>query len=151
MTLTPRPASALPVPTINAAFDSGNIEVVAIDHDGAETRIDLTIATDRDSDFFQWFYFRLAGIEAGRTVVFRILNAGRSAYPFGWPGYKVRGSSDRTTWRQIDTDYADGVLEWRWTATTPLAWFAYFEPYTMEQHAALTAVRSFFFDRSIDR
>jgi murein tripeptide amidase MpaA len=144
MTLASHPAPALPVatipaPSINAAFDGGNIQVVAIDDDGPETRIDLAIATDRDSDFFQWFYFRLAGVAAGRTVVFRILNAGRSAYPFGWPGYKVRGSTDRIAWRQVDTGYADGILEWRWTATTPLAWFAYFTPYTMEQHEALVA------------
>jgi murein tripeptide amidase MpaA len=139
MTPDPRPAAALPAPTINAAFDGGNIQVVAIDDDGAETRIDLAIAADRDSDFFQWFYFRLAGVAAGRTVVFRILNAGRSAYPLGWPGYKVRGSIDRAAWRQVETDYVDGVLEWRWTATAPLAWFAYFAPYTMEQHEALVA------------
>lgn len=67
-------------PTINAAFDGGNIRVVAIDGD----RIDLEIVADHQSDFFQWFYFRVAGA-AGRTLTYRILNAGTSAYPFGWP------------------------------------------------------------------
>jgi murein tripeptide amidase MpaA len=120
--------------TINAGFDGGNIRVLAIDGD----RVDLEIVRDHQSDFFQWFSFRVAGA-AGRTLTFRIVNAGRSAYPDGWPGYKVRASTDRRTWRMADTRYADGVLEWTWEATTPLAWFAYFAPYTMEMHETLVA------------
>ena len=125
---------AAPPVTINAAFDGGNIRVVAIEGD----RIDLEIVTDHQSDFFQWFYFRVAGA-AGRTLTFRILNAGKSAYPFGWPGYKTRASTDRQAWRMIETRYADGVLEFDFTADTDLAWFAYFAPYTMEMHEALVA------------
>ena len=121
-------------PTINAAFDGGIIRVVAIEGD----RIDLEIVTDFQSDFFQWFYFRVAGA-AGRTLTYRILNAGKSAYPFGWPGYKTRASTDRQAWRMIDTRYDNGVLEFDFTADTDLAWFAYFAPYTMEMHDALVA------------
>ena len=120
--------------SINAAFDSGNIRVVGQEGD----RVDLEIVRDAESDFYQWFYFRVAGAE-GRTLTFRILNAGGSAYPFGWPGYRTRVSSDRLTWRQAPTRFAEGVLEWTWTADTALCWFAYFAPYTMEQHAALVA------------
>ena len=120
--------------TVNAAFDGGNIEVVGIDGD----TVNLRIRKDKDSDFFQWFYFRVAGAE-GRTLTFRILNAGESAYPLGWPGYQTRASTDRLAWRMIDTSYADGVLEWSWTGDSELAWFAYFAPYTMEQHDALVA------------
>jgi murein tripeptide amidase MpaA len=120
--------------SINAAFDGGNIRLVHIDGD----RIDLEIVKDRQSDFFQWFYFRVAGT-AGRTLTFRILNAGQSAYPFGWPGYRARASTDRQTWRMIETRYADGVLEFDWASDAPLAWFAYFAPYTMERHADLIA------------
>ena len=119
---------------INAAFDSGNIEVVAID--GA--RVDLTIRHDHLSDFYQWFHFRVAGAKR-RTLTFRILNAGASAYPFGWPGYKVRVSTDRATWRMAPTRYVDGALEFDWTGTSELVWFAYFEPYTLERHDALVA------------
>ncbi len=61
---------------INAAFDSGNIRVLKIDGD----RADLEIVTDRGSDFYQWFHFRVSGAK-GRTLTFRILNAGGSAYP----------------------------------------------------------------------
>lgn len=119
---------------ISAAFDGGNIRVIEQDGD----QIDLEIVADTGSDFFQWFSFRVAGAR-GRTLRFRILNAGGAAYPFGWPGYKVRHSSDRLAWRQTDTSYVDGVLSWSATIDTELAWFAYFAPYTMEQHEALVA------------
>lgn len=120
--------------SINAAFDGGNIRVVAIEGD----RVDLEIVRDRQSDFYQWFYFRAAGL-AGRRVTFRILNAGESAYPFGWPGYRTRASTDRRAWRMIATDYAGGVLSFQWEGAGQIAWFAYFAPYTMEMHADLVA------------
>ena len=88
---------------INAAFDGGNIRVVGIDGD----RIDLEIVKDHASDFYQWFYFRVAGAK-GRSLTLRIVNAGGSAYPFGWPGYKARVSTDLLTWRLADTRYEDG-------------------------------------------
>src|SRR3546814_6203341 len=69
----------------------------------------------------------------------RITNAGGSAYPGGWPGYKVRASTDRDTWRQVDTTYANGVLEWRCPGGAPLVWFAYFAPYPVERHNQLIA------------
>ena len=75
----------------------------------------------------------------GRTLTFRILNASGSAYPFGWPGYNVRASTDREAWRMTPTKYADGVLEWTFPVETELAWFAYFAPYTMHLHDALVA------------
>jgi murein tripeptide amidase MpaA len=124
---------------INAAFDSGNIQLVGIEAGGSNAaRIDLNIAHDRQSDFYQWFHFRASGVK-GTTCTFRILNAGGSAYPFGWPGYKVRVSTDRIHWRMIPTRYVDGVLEFEWTGTGDLAWFAYFQPYTMERHDDLVA------------
>jgi len=123
--------------TVNAAFDGGNIELVSVEGD----TVNLTIRRDKDSEFFQWFYFRVAGIggAAGRRLTFRILNAGESAYPDGWPNYRTRASTDRQTWRTTDTRYRDGVLEWDWSGDGDLAWFAYFAPYTMEQHEALVA------------
>ncbi|WP_375398232.1 M14-type cytosolic carboxypeptidase [uncultured Sphingomonas sp.] len=126
------------LPAITSAFDGGNIRLVAIDDGGDRLCIDLEIATDNQSDFFQWFSFRLANA-AGRKVTLRILNAGRSAYPFGWPGYCARASTDRAAWRMIPTRYADGVLEFDWESDAAIAWFAYFAPYTMERHEALIA------------
>src|SRR5262249_52400825 len=79
---------------INAAFDGGNIRLVGIEGD----TVHLEIVTDHQSDFYQWFYFRVAGTK-GRRLRYRILNAGRSAYPLGWPGYQARVSTDRVNWR----------------------------------------------------
>ncbi|EZP51175.1 M14 family metallopeptidase [Sphingomonas sp. RIT328] len=120
--------------SINAAFDGGNIRVVGIDGD----QVDLEIVRDHRSDFFQWFYFRVAGA-GGRRLRFRIVNAGQSAYPFGWPGYQTRVSTDRRAWRMIETRYDDGVLSFDYDAAGDLAWFAYFAPFTMEMHHDLVA------------
>ena len=120
---------------ISAAFDSGNIRVVGQEGD----RVDLEIVRDHLSDFYQWFHFRVAGAR-GRTLTFRILNCAGSAYPFGWPGYKARVSTDRIAWRMAaDTGFADGVLTWTHRFDTELAWFAYFAPYSMERHDDLVA------------
>lgn len=119
---------------INAAFDSGNIRLIAIDGD----RIDLEIVPDHQSEFFQWFHFRVAGAR-GRRLTFRIVNAGKAAYAFGWPGYRARVSTDRETWRLTDGGYADGVFSFSHAFDGDVAWFAYFAPYSMERHQDLIA------------
>jgi murein tripeptide amidase MpaA len=129
---------------ISSAFDSGNIRVLKIDGDGA----DLEIVKDHQSDFYQWFHFRLAG-GAGRELTLRILNCADSAYPNGWPDYRACLSFDREEWLRVeDTSYADGVLTIRFTPPTDVVWLAYFAPFSMERHhdlvtsvAALDGVR----------
>ena len=121
--------------TINAAFDSGNIRLLRVEG----TIVDLEIVPDHQSDFYQWFHFRAAGLGGGRWT-FRIVNAGGAAYAFGWPGYRARASTDRRAWRQVETRYTDGVLAFDWDgAAGGLAWFAYFAPYTSEMHNDLVA------------
>jgi murein tripeptide amidase MpaA len=115
--------------SVTSAFDGGNIHLVAI----ANHRVDLEIVKDHQSDFYQWFYFRLTGA-AGQPVELRILNAGGSAYPMGWPGYRACMSYDREYWERVETDYEGGVLTIRVTPASSSAWFAYFAPYTMERH-----------------
>jgi len=119
---------------ISAAFDSGNIRVVAVEGD----RVDLEIVRDHQSDFFQWFHFRVAGAR-GRTLHFRLLNAAGAAYAFGWPGYRARWSSDRENWRTTETRYTHGELHFTKTIESDLIWFAYFAPYSMERHYDLVA------------
>jgi murein tripeptide amidase MpaA len=119
---------------INAGFDSGNIRLIGIDGD----RVDLEIVKDHLSDFYQWFHFRVAGAK-GRTLTFRLLNAGGAAYAFGWPGYRARWSADREAWRTTDTSYADGVLSFVHAIDTDVVWFAYFAPYSMERHHDLVS------------
>ena len=121
--------------TISAAFDSGAIRVSGIEGDV----VSLEIPNDHLSDFYQWFHFRVAGAR-GRTLTFRITNCAGSAYPLGWPNYRTRVSTDRRHWAVApDTRYDDGVLSWTHAFETELAWFAYFEPYTMDRHDALVA------------
>jgi hypothetical protein len=69
---------------IDAAFDSGNIEVLSIE--GTTAR--LKIRKDRESNFFQWFHFRVSG-SAGRTITLKITGLNASAYPGGWPNYNA--------------------------------------------------------------
>ena len=121
--------------TISSAFDAGNIRVVKQDGDSA----DLEIVKDHLSDFYQWFYFRVAG-GAGREITLRITNCGDSAYPNGWPDYKAVASTDREEWLRVeDTSYAGGTLTIRLTPDTDSVWIAYFAPYSMERHHDLIA------------
>ncbi len=122
-------------PSINAAFDSGNIEVVAQTGPAA---FDLTIRKDHQSDFYQWFHFRLSGA-AGHSCTLRIVNAGGAAYPYAWAGYRACYSEDRQTWTRLETHYADGVLTINVTPTLNAGWIAYFAPYSMERHHDLIA------------
>jgi len=121
--------------SISSAFDGGNIRLVAIDGD----RIDLEIVKDNESDFYQWFYFRLSGA-AGRAVEIRILNCAGSAYPLGWDNYRACMSADREEWVRVpETSYAKGVLTIRAAPEANSVWFAYFAPYTTERHHDLVA------------
>ena len=124
--------------SINAAFDSGNIEVLSIS--GASAR--LAIRKDRESDFFQWFHFRVAGA-AGRDLELKITGLNASAYPGGWPGYRAAVSEDRDYWGRADSSFDaaedGGTLTVRYRPAGDLAWFAYFAPYSMERHHDLIA------------
>ncbi len=86
------------------------------------------------SDFYQWFYFRVAG-GAGRELTLRITNCSGSAYPHGWPDYKAVMSLDREDWLRIsDTSFSGGVLTIKLTPPQDVVWIAYFAPYSMERH-----------------
>jgi len=116
--------------TISSAFDAGNIRMTGQDGD----TISLEIVNDHLSDFYQWFYFRVAGA-GGREITLNITNCAGAAYPDGWPNYKACLSIDREDWARIDgTSYADGVLTMRFTPETDCVWVAYFAPYSMERH-----------------
>ncbi|WP_174274641.1 M14 family metallopeptidase [Sphingomonas bacterium] len=119
---------------VSSRFDGGNIRVVRIDG----PRADLEIVADNQSDFYQWFYFRVTG-SAGQEIELNILNGAKSAYPFGWPDYAARVSEDRAAWRLASTHYADGVITIRHKSTSDNLWFAYFAPYSMERHHELVA------------
>jgi murein tripeptide amidase MpaA len=120
--------------SISSAFDGGNIRAVAISGDV----VDLEIVKDHQSDFYQWFYFRLTG-GAGRKLTLRVTNCAGAAYPDGWPNYRACVSQDREDWTRAETSYADGVLTISLTPASDSVWIAYFAPYTMERHHDLVA------------
>jgi murein tripeptide amidase MpaA len=123
---------------ISAAFDSGNIEIIAIS--GAKAV--LSIRRDRDSDFFQWFHFRVSGAR-GRELQLRLTGLAASAYPMGWPGYRACVSEDRQYWARAETAWNErldgGALMIRYQPRSDVCWFAYFAPYSMERHHDLVA------------
>jgi murein tripeptide amidase MpaA len=121
--------------SVTSPFDGGNIRTVA----AQGNRIDLEIVKDQNSDFYQWFYFRLTG-GAGQEVELRIVNCAGAAYPLGWQNYRACMSVDREEWERVeDTSYEDGILSIRLTPSANSLWFAYFAPYTMERHHDLIA------------
>ncbi|MGN6500783.1 MAG: M14 family metallopeptidase [Tsuneonella sp.] len=123
---------------IDAQFDSGNIEVLAID--GVTAR--LAIPRDHMSEFRQWFHFRVSGA-AGRELTLKLTGLATSAYPEGWPGYRACVSEDRDFWGRADTTWdknADGgTLTVTYTPASDVAWFAYFAPYSRERHFDLVS------------
>lgn len=123
---------------IDSQFDSGNIEVLGVD--GSTAR--LSIRADNQSEFLQWFHFRVAGA-AGQDVTLKITGLEGSAYPLGWPDYNARVSEDRDYWAAAPSTYDasedGGTLTIRHTLQSGLAWFAYFAPYSMERHFDLIA------------
>jgi murein tripeptide amidase MpaA len=123
---------------IDAAFDSGNIEVLGIE--GATAR--LAIRKDHQSDFFQWFHFRVSNAR-GRELELRITGLNHSAYPGGWSGYNAAVSEDRAWWGRAESHFDahadDGTLTIRYRPAGDLAWFAYFAPYSWERHQDLIA------------
>ncbi|WP_114521507.1 M14-type cytosolic carboxypeptidase [Altererythrobacter sp. ZODW24] len=125
--------------TVTSAFDSGNIEVLSVNGDTAR----LAIRKDKDSDFKQWFHFRVSGAE-GREMTLVIEGLKDSAYPAGWPGYRACVSEDRDYWGRADTSYDQdkGELTITYAAASDIAWFAYFAPYSMERHHDLVAEAS---------
>lgn len=123
---------------ITSNFDSGNIEIISAS-DPSDIR--LKIQHDTLSDFYQWFHFRLSGVQ-DTPCKLTIENAAGAAYVEGWDDYRVCVSDDRENWHRLDTEYKDGVLSWEITPDIDSLYFAYFAPYSMEQHLDLIAMAS---------
>ncbi|RTE87204.1 MULTISPECIES: M14-type cytosolic carboxypeptidase [Gammaproteobacteria] len=118
---------------ISSSFDSGNIEVV---DDSAIDNIRLNIRKDHQSDFYQWFHFKLhsKAWEAHRMV---IENASSAAYPDGWEGYQALASYDREYWFRVPTSYDGKALTIEFTPEQETTYFAYFVPFSWERHLDL--------------
>lgn len=118
---------------ISTAFDSGNIEV--INADSAEN-IRLRIRKDNQSEFYQWFHFKLfAAIDVEHNMI--IENAGGSAYPKGWENYQAMASYDREHWFRVPTSFDGEKLTITHTPEQETVFYAYFVPYSWDRHLDL--------------
>ncbi|RDC60826.1 uncharacterized protein HME9302_02042 [Alteripontixanthobacter maritimus] len=123
---------------VDAAFDSGNIEVLSV---SGATAV-LALRKDHASEFRQWYHFRVSGA-AGRELELKITGLEDSAYPAGWPGFDSCVSEDREYWGRASSTYdkgeQNGTLTIRYTPASDIAWFSYFAPYSMDRHHDLVA------------
>ena len=121
---------------ISSGFDSGSIEVVAIEGDAVRLRLRRDQVSDPAVEIRQWFHFRLQGAR-GQAVKLCIENAAQATFPGGWPGYRACASYDRLTWFRVPTRYADGKLFIEHAPEHDSIYYAYFEPYSWERHLQL--------------
>ncbi len=115
--------------TINAQFDGGNIEVLSSDN---ADNIRLNIKTDNQSEFLQWFYFRVTGAR-GTPRRFVIENASATTYPAGWDNFDVVTSHNLIDWYRTPSQYDNKTLSWSVTPEHDVLYFAYFAPYTLDR------------------
>lgn len=120
---------------ISQNFDGGNIIVIECKN---PSNIQLKIRKDNNSDFYQWFYFRLSGVKAQKCKL-NIVNAKTAAYPEGFRNYRVVYSYDREEWLRHDTHLEGNILTFEITPSQDAVYFAYFTPYSTERHQNLIA------------
>ena len=120
---------------ISSNFDSGNIVVLQAD---SPDDIRLEIAKDNQSDFYQWFHFKLDSTPL-ITHNIQITNLKKSAYPQGWKDYQAFASYDRDEWFRVDCAFDGDVLTIEHTPEYEHTYFAYFVPYSYERHLDLLA------------
>lgn len=118
---------------ISTQFDGGAIIVNDLSN---PEHVRLALRADNAADFKQWFYFRVQGM-AYQPCTFHFENAHESAYPAGWEGYQAVASYDRQNWFRVPTQYENGELVIRHTPLANSIYYAYFEPYSYEQHLNL--------------
>jgi len=115
---------------ISSNFDSGNIEIVSVNDKG---EINLNIRKDTNSDFLQWFHFRLTGaLDTACSI--SILNAGETSYAEGWENYHACASYDNIEWFRVPARYENGVLVIDYLPSNNSVYFAYFAPYSYDKH-----------------
>lgn len=120
---------------ISSAFDGGNIIVKDLS-DPKDIRLD--IARDHQSDFYQWFYFRVTG-PAEQALRLVIENAGDAAYPMGWKDYQAVVSHDLELWHRVPTSYDGKTLTIEAETGAGSVYVAYFAPYPTGRHRKLIA------------
>lgn len=121
--------------SINQRFDAGNIVVVNATDPAA---IQLKIRADHQSEFFQWFYYRVSDVQ-DTPLKMTILNASEAAYVDGWDNYQAVASYDQQDWFRVPTSYVDGQLIIEHEPVCDSVYYAYFTPYSLERHQQFVA------------
>jgi murein tripeptide amidase MpaA len=99
-------------------------------------QIQVKLRSDNAANIHQWFYFRLQGA-AYQPCHIHFLNAGEATYPQGWANYQAFASYDRVHWFRVKTSFDGTVLHIIHTPLSGSVYYAYFEPYSYEQHLHL--------------
>ena len=118
---------------ITSNFDSGNIHVIDSSN---VSDIQVEIKKDNQSDFYQWFHFKIHNNDHVEHVI-NIVNAGNAAYIEGWENYQAVASYDREQWFRVPTEYDGKQLTIKFTPEFDSVYFAYFAPYSYERHQDL--------------
>ncbi|WAC43191.1 M14-type cytosolic carboxypeptidase [Pseudomonas sp. SL4(2022)] len=121
---------------ISSNFDSGNIEVIDASN---PQQVQLAIRPDLNSAHFQWFHFKVEGVQPGQRYGFSLSNAGQSSYKNAWSGYHAVASYDQRTWFRVPSRFDAGALNFDIEPQQAQVWFAYFEPYSRARHDQLIA------------
>ncbi|GAA5216230.1 M14-type cytosolic carboxypeptidase [Corallincola platygyrae] len=114
---------------ISSQFDGGSIEVVSCE---SPDNIQVKIPKDNQSEFYQWFYFRLSGVEEQACTI-KFLDLEKSAYPAGWKDYRAVASYDREHWFRVPTEFDGDTLTITHTPGLNSVYYAYFAPYSTER------------------
>jgi len=120
---------------ISSDFDGGNIVDISSND---PQNIRLEIRKDNQSDFYQWFYYQLSGAKS-QACVMKIENAKGAAFTGGWENYNACASYNRQSWFRVPTKFENGELVIEHTPEHDEICYAYFAPYSMQQHAELIA------------
>ncbi len=120
---------------VSSQFDGGNIEIVDISRpDDAHLRIRL----DSNSEFLQWFNFRVSEVR-DVALTLHLDNAGKTSYPPGWHGYHAVATYDRQHFFRVPTQYDGQRLTITHTPARDVVYYSYFAPYSHERHQDLIA------------
>ncbi|MEA1877951.1 MAG: M14-type cytosolic carboxypeptidase [Bacteroidota bacterium] len=123
---------------ISANFDGGNIIFDSARQTDSANHAYLRIRKDIGAEFMQWFYFRAQNVKFQHLVI-HITNASEAFSPEGWSGYQVCISYDRKKWVRCNTHYDGNELKIELDSEHNMVYFAYFPPFSYEQHLDLVA------------
>ncbi len=118
---------------ISSNFDSGKIELIDLQ---SPQDIQLRIPNDTESEHFQWFFFRVTDVQ-NQALRLKITNASEASYPEGYENYQAVASYDKKNWFRVPTQYNGKALIIEHTPEYDAVFYAYFAPFTYQQHLDL--------------